>query len=65
MGRRTTPTYRRLVCGICERRVIDWLCMLATDSLWVSRMREICTSGLMRAKVTAPPGLRYSTVLYV
>jgi len=52
-----------LVCGICERRVVDCLCMLATDSLWVSRMWEIHKSGLMRAKATALPGLRYSTVI--
>ena len=28
-------------------------------------MREIRTSGLMRAKVMAMPGLRYSTVKYL
>jgi hypothetical protein len=35
--------------------------MLAIEWLWISRMREIRTSGLMRAKVMAMPGLRYST----
>ncbi len=52
----TFSSPRPWVCGVCERCVNDMLCMLAIECLWVSRMREIRTSGLMRAKVTAYAG---------
>ena len=56
------PICMASACGSCSRLPVDSLCMPWTERIWVSRMREICTSGLKRAgavKRSAPPLLDY------
>jgi hypothetical protein len=54
------PICSASACSPCEGLIASSPYMPWTDGVRVSRMREICTSGLKRAEEARAPPLRYS-----